>query len=1100
MTGVGGATGGRTPQGPGDEEERRRRAALLAPGGGGRPSRFARLRRMRPASRRSRVAVAATAGVVVVAVAGIAAIGLTRPAESPAAAAQPTSGDSVVPLCGVADVGRYVAPVDPDGASVVQVLAPAATADGPSPWLAASGAHVAAMSITDDVATVVRYGLDGSQEGRVDIAGTDSAGPPRTFALATDGLVVAPSGSRTLVGIDTGGARVWETDLDRDLGTVVAVLGWTADDPDAVAAVVTTDSPTAQLVDADGGLRDSGVALPHGSYFPQDDGTLFVATQDAADTTLTHYDTTGAVAGAFSGPVPGGSPNGGPAGLAVPVGIATAPDGDGYLVADPSGVLVTITPDGVWSGVAVSGAGNGPGKLTTAQESPLVAADGRYYFFTPQDDDGRALATTDAAGMRTALEAPITYDIATAGTTARLGYGAGLETGTTYDYVPSGQTPHVQATFASWWGAVADRYELRYTVQGDPSLPVPVAGTSGTLDLPAGGGSVDLTLPEAAPGPYEVHAELVERDTGDVRSATCLRYAVGAPGAAFAPDDLDGQPDWGGAGPLRGVQLADQLGIGMTRVQLDFGALVPDPLAQPSAAGLDVDALGGLDQLADAAALAAETDVQLYVQVGQGGDAERAAVDAGTWQGWVTQIVAAVSAGAPDVDAWAPWNEPNNTGFRDGGDYAERVLAPFADAVHTASPGAVVVGGNALNVDVGWYEQAIAAGACTAWDVVGIHPYTGFNRSWDEEGDAGPLGRIAALREALTACGTDEIWDTESGWWSDGPANSWSQAYDVARTTLEMRALGVTEWLYFYDEGGWGEGNFSWSLLQFGSFVKPGALAMSTVSGVLDGRGEPVDVATGADFVHGLAFPGGSTSTDTLTALWTSDVATDVTVTPAVDASATLTDVYGGTQTLDLVAGEPTTVPVSGAPVYLTAPEDADLTVDAGVGTDLLGDGSATAAASSSANGSDPAGVLGRAGGWTAAATRTDGTPDTRPWLQVDLAAPTALDAVYVESAGIRCCSAGLRDYTVSVRTADGTWTQVAAVTDQFLDRGALLRFDAVEADAVRIQVPSRTERGVEVADLNYSGQTAGLHPAWVPLATTDGWTASVVAVQAFGP
>jgi hypothetical protein len=982
----------------------------------------------------------------------------------------------------------------------VRVLAAAATSDGPSPWLAAAGDHVAALSVTDDVATLVRYGSGGDEEGRSQIPGTDSAGPPRTFALTPDGLVVTASGARTLIGLDADGKQAWESDLDRDLGTVVAVLGWTPRDAgdDAVASVVTTGSRTAQLVDADGGLRDSGVALAPGSYYPQDDGTLFVATQDSATTTLTHHDASGAVVGTFAGPVEGGSANGGPAGLTVPVSIATAPDGDGYLVMDTAGVLVEVTADGVWSTVLISGAGNGPGKLTTAQESPLVGAAGRYYFFTP-DDDGRSLATVDDAGMRTALEAPMTYDIATAGTTARLGYGAGLATGSTYDYVAPGGTPQVRATFAPWWGDVADRYELRYTVQGDPSLPDPVAGTSGTLDLPAGGGAVDLTLPDAAPGPYEVHAELVERSTGTVRTATCLRYAVGAPGATFAPDDLDGSPDWGGAAPVRAVQLADQLGIGTTRVQLDFGSLVPDPLAEPSAAGLDRDGLGGLDQLADAAALAARSGVQLYVQVGQGGDAERAAVDAGTWEGWIGQIVAAVDARTPDVDAWAPWNEPNNTGFGDGGAYAQQVLAPFARAVHAADPDALVVGGNALNVDVGWYEQAIAAGACSSWDVVGIHPYTGFNRSWDEEGDAGPLGRIAELRTALSACGTQQIWDTESGWWSDGPANHWSQAYDVARTTLELRALGVTRWLYFYDEGGWGEGNFSWSLLQFGSFVKPGALAMSTVSAALAGRGDPVPVDTGADFVHGLAFPAGDDG-DPLTALWTSDVRTDVTLTASADATVTVTDVYGGTQTLELAAGQPTSLPVSGAPVYLTAPEGTDLAVDAGVGTDLLGDGSATATASSTANGSVAADALARAGGWTAGTARSDGTPDTRPWWQADLAAPTTLDAVYVESAGIRCCSAGLRDYTVSVRTGDGTWTQVADVTDQFLDRGALLRFDAVEADAVRIQVPSRTERGVEVADLNYSGQTAGLHPAWVPLATTEGFTASIVSVQAFGP
>nr|WP_247600677.1 discoidin domain-containing protein [Cellulomonas hominis] len=274
---------------------------------------------------------------------------------------------------------------------------------------------------------------------------------------------------------------------------------------------------------------------------------------------------------------------------------------------------------------------------------------------------------------------------------------------------------------------------------------------------------------------------------------------------------------------------------------------------------------------------------------------------------------------------------------------------------------------------------------------------------------------------------------------------------------------------------------------------------MSTVSTVLADRGDPEPVPTGADFVHGLTFPTGADGT-TLTALWTSDVRTEVAISTAADATVTLTDVYGGRTELALVGGQPTGLPVSGAPLYLTAPAGTDLTVDAGVGADLLAAGGATASASSTAEGSEPAGVLGRTGGWTAAASRTDGTADIEPWIQVDLPVPTTLDAVYVESAGIRCCSAGLRDYTVSVRADGDRWMEVAEVTGQFLDRGALLRFDAVQADAVRIQVPTRTERGLAVADLNYSGQTAGLHPAWVPLATTDGWTASVVSVQAFGP
>ncbi|MEK8227867.1 hypothetical protein NKG05_19845 [Oerskovia sp. M15] len=63
---------------------------------------------------------------------------------------------------------------------------------------------------------------------------------------------------------------------------------------------------------------------------------------------------------------------------------------------------------------------------------------------------------------------------------------------------------------------------------------------------------------------------------------------------ARAPLDLAGLTDgadWGGASVLRGVQLADQLGVGSYRWQLDFGAIVSDPAAAPSADGLAWDSL-----------------------------------------------------------------------------------------------------------------------------------------------------------------------------------------------------------------------------------------------------------------------------------------------------------------------------------------------------------------------------------------------------------------------------------------------------------------------------------------------------------------------------
>jgi hypothetical protein len=113
---------------------------------------------------------------------------------------------------------------------------------------------------------------------------------------------------------------------------------------------------------------------------------------------------------------------------------------------------------------------------------------------------------------------------------------------------------------------------------------------------------------------------------------------------------------------------------------------------------------------------------------------------------------------------------------------------------------------------------------------------------------------------------------------------------------------------------------------------------------------------------------------------------------------------------------------------------------------------------------------------------------------------PVVVDRVAVATAGIRCCTSGLRDYTVSVRTSDGRWRDVAEVRDQFWERVALVRFDPVEVTAVRVRIPMTTERGTPVLAANYTGIVGGLHPAFIPLATESEWIATVSAIRAWGP
>jgi hypothetical protein len=1088
-------------------------------------------RPVRPVRTGRRAVVLGLAAVLAVS-GGVGLWQLTAADDDPgagAAAAVPAAGTPAARVCGVADPDRYAALAADAPVAEVQALVPDAGTEVPS-QLAAIEGHVAALRHDGSTTTISRWTADGREADPVTVEADSDQAAPGSFALTADGGVLTTDGSAagTTVALwADGGAPSTTWDLgDLDRGRVAAVLGWTAGRDDVLASVLLSGSEQLALLRADGSVDGDGPELAIGVYprfYPQDDGTLVVmsdADEQSSAITITRYAADGTPGLSIEGPLSGGS-NGRASSLDHPTGVATAADG-GLLLAGPTWRLVEVGPDGVWRRMALSGEGQ-HSTFRFADLTPFVRQGDAVYFFSPREEgEGLQLSRVQDADLELLLDAPITWDLNHGSTLDLLGYGAGLATDADTDYFGPDDTPAVHAEFAPWFGALGADYELRYEVTGDPWLDPPVEAASGTVAIPADGGEVPLELPAARPGPYEVHAELVEKSTGEVRTATCLRYAVGAPGSTYDPAALAEGADWGGAGPLRGVQLAGRLGVGSHRVQLDFGRLVPDVAATPSAAGLDLSALPGAADgdpyagIAAAAELAADTDVQLYVQVGQGGEAEHQAVEDGTWGAWVGVIAAALREGAPDLHQWAPWNEPNNTGFGDGGDYATRVLAPFATAVRAADPRAVVIGGNALNVVVPWYQQLVDAGGCASMDVVGIHPYTGFNRSWDEEGADGPLGQIAALNDILDACGADRpaVWDTESGWWSDGPANHWAQAYDVGRTLVRMSELGVDEWMYFFSEGGWGEGGFTWSLVQVGSFVKPGSLAMATASGVLHGRGDPTVLDTGDPAVHATAFGpatgeaassgvGGGVADQALVAVWTQDEVTSAAVTVEQDATVTVTDLYGGTRELEVAAGEPADLAVTGAPVFVTAPEDAGLTVAAATphGANLLTGGTVTA--SSSTEGTDPALLVTDAGAggnpWRAGARTAEG-PDVSPWVEVELAEPAELDRVRVESAGIRCCTSGVRAYTVSVQDAEGAWHQVGSQDGLFLARTSEVTFEPVTATAVRVQAPSTVSRGVTIPDVVYSGQNGGLLPAWEPVTPEPTWPLSLVRLSAHGP
>jgi len=808
-------------------------------------------------------------------------------------------------------------------------------------------------------------------------------------------------------------------------------------------------------------------------------------------------------------------------------GLATGPDGVGLVAAQENLGFRWWGSDGVFRGVWPDTHKDLEQPFALWESTPVLrdGADGDapYYVLTHGEDGGFSVTEISADRMAYQLGAPVKYNAANEELFGGLGLGAGLLVDAPYGVFPDGTPPRVVAAFDDAWAAHAGTYALRYQVRGDPRVWDPVVGEETVVDLPADGGEVPLDLPAARPGVYEVDAALVDTATGEAVSGTCLRYTVAAEGSDLDPAVLADGADWGGAGPLRGVQLADQLGVGSHRTQLDFGAIVPDPTARPDAAGLVWDSLPDaafepdeeegeepvdvdpFAELAAAAELADETGVILTLQLGSGGEAEQAAVEAGTWEGWAREIVAAVHERAPQIRYWQPWNEPNNTGYEDAAAYEAEVGAPFAAGARDAVGDVVVVGGNTLGVEPAWWTDLVAAGGCDSLDVVGIHPYTGFNRSWEEEGFSADGAELDALREAVAPCGDVPVWDTETGWWSDGVANFWAGGSDVVRKLLWYGVEGVEEWTYFFSEGGFGEAGNSWSLLQFGQYVKPAGAAFAASAPFLDGFVPGMSVETGTPGVHGVRAPGtGEQAGAELLALWSEDLSTDVRLSaPGGAVTVTARDAYGAERGLDVPA-DGVAVPVNGAPVLLVAPAGTALEVAPveAFGDDVLA-GRPVTATSTHEDANDPdvvtSGTFAVREPWRSGRL-PDGSVDEAPGLEVTTDGPRTVDRVAVATAGIRCCTSGLRDYTVSVRTPDGAWQDVAQQTDQFLDRVALFSFDPVEVTAVRVTLPLTTERDVPVLAANYTGIVGGLHPDFVPLATESDWIATISAVQAWEP
>jgi hypothetical protein len=649
-----------------------------------------------------------------------------------------------------------------------------------------------------------------------------------------------------------------------------------------------------------------------------------------------------------------------------------------------------------------------------------------------------------------------------------LGIGAGVRLGAEAGYFKAGQAPTATAVFDRWW-AQLNGLRLEYTIESRTQAEM---GGGETHSVPLGASTISrgvpLRLPAAIPGPYEIDLRLFEGKTAV--AAQCVDYGVGAAGDQLDLATLPGKSGAGVPSGDRGAALAAVFGMNGVRVSLDWSQMLPQGVSGPT----DFSAYDA--EIAAASKEAAVMHVQFSVQIGSGGP-EKAFVANGTWGTRVEQVV---DHWKGEVHYWEAWNEPNAT-YGPAQSYVEHILAPFHTAVKAADPTAEVIGGTVVGMDLGYWQGIATAGGFKYMDIAAIHPYTGHNRSWEEQGFPAAYQALRALMIADGAAAMP-VWITEVGWWSDGPNDYFDQADRVVRAELWMHALGIDVCEYLMYQGATGDG-LLFSLIEGDTDVKPSALGAMVETTQTRGRSFAGWLQTGMPMTYAEAFGPRTPGDGTVVALWTDDVSLPAVLrlTSGTDTSATLVDEYGAARQVSLKGGLHLTLD---SPVqYLDLPAGDELAVASpeGYGPDLaLARSGAGATASSSTPWNPPAKAI---DGDTGAANVGDlaGSPawgsaygDGRPQLTVRFPRAERIDRVLVVTSSVGSTMPGIRSWKIEVRGSSGGWRVVAAYWNLFFDRAVLSRFAPVTATEIR----------VAVEQVNFGGYDGGAEPWFWPKST----------------
>ena len=943
----------------------------------------------------------------------------------------------------------------------------------PSPVALTPRTKVDGFIVVDNVLYVKDAG-----SGRLnsyDMSGTALATypvPPGPFTVDPSGASYVAEAPDKLAKRSGDGTIVWTVTLPAPIQALAGV-------PGAPWRLVAKMSDRTQLVDPGSGVLGGPAAL-QGAQFAADTGDGVLSVDDhyvrVYGSSLQERQRIGSAADA-NAPLPDGAA----LHFHLPGGAARLADGR-MLVTDSSRGIWLLDRLGVPVGLASESAlGSVPqgASLVVVRDSVLFTSGAPYSW-------NQTVAKMPLADLlRLAGGQP-----SSAG--PRLGFGAGLSTGVAGNYFPAGSTPTIGLAFDDEWDDVPGltlRYSVRDAQQvadGDISTATDVALTAAAMH-----GGAQLTLPAARPGAYEIDAHLFK--DGQEESATCVHYTVGAPGMTLDLARLPGSADAGGPDGPRGVALADLFGSGGHRMGLDWRKLLD---ANGRTTFLNYDA-----EVQAAAALAQSKHVDLSLQLGSGGP-ERAFVDNGTWGARVKEVVAHF---APYVHYWEAWNEPNITGFS-ATDYTNKILKPVSLAVHAADPEGKVIGGSVVGLgDYPYWQSMVDAGALSYMDIAAIHPYTGHNRSFEEEGFSDKLQQIKAI---LAKGGKPDmpVWMTEFAFWSNGPSNWFSQADKSVRAKIVAQSLGVDHWDYFLSQGTWGNDGVTFSLIEGNHVVKPAAVAMMQSRSEMSGRHFSGWVATGVPHAYVARFGPREGGTDEVLAMWSDDAEVPVAVTSAGASNVEVADEYGASRSVTLAAGAARGLRLTGSVQYVSGPLG---TLSIGAletwGSNLaLARSGSMVSASSAGNWNladkaiDGVGSALAQGDFRSSSAWASAPGDERPTLTVTFPAVKTLDRVVLATGGLGSVQPGIRDFDVDLQHEDGSWTSAAQVRGAFARRVLLSSFPATPATALRVTVLS----------VNLGGYNGGAAPWFWPTDAaslsdpTQSWygPAIVRELEAYGP